>query len=58
VKREELDELHYITPIVNVGSILKQGILSHQLMERMQHTSVAMAEVQTRRAILPMMEAP
>ncbi len=34
MKREELDELHYITPIVNVASILSKGILSHQLAAR------------------------
>ncbi|HEX6554526.1 MAG TPA: DUF4433 domain-containing protein [Ktedonobacteraceae bacterium] len=46
MRREELEELHYITPIVNVASILSSGILSHQLAARVNHTSVAMQEVQ------------
>lgn len=46
MRREELDELHYITPIVNVASILSRGILSHTLAERIPHNSVAMQEIQ------------
>ncbi len=46
MRREELDELHYITPIDNVVSILSSGILSHQLAAKVHHTSVAMQEVQ------------
>ena len=46
MQREELEELHYITPIVNVASILSSGILSHQLAAKVHHTSVAMREVQ------------
>jgi hypothetical protein len=49
MRREELDELHYITPIVNVASILSRGILSHQLADKVPHESVAMQEVQDRR---------
>lgn len=49
MKREELDELQYITPIVNVPSILLRGILSHKLADRFPHESVAMQEVQERR---------
>jgi len=49
MRREELDELHYITPIVNVASILSRGILSHQLADKIPHESVAMQEVQDRR---------
>lgn len=49
MRREELDELHYITPIVNVASILSRGILSHQLAAKVPHESVAMQEVQDRR---------
>jgi len=49
MRREELEELHYITPIVNVASILSSGILSHQLAAKVHHTSVAMQEVQDRR---------
>jgi hypothetical protein len=29
MKRSELTELHYITPIANISSILRLGILSH-----------------------------
>jgi acetyltransferase-like isoleucine patch superfamily enzyme len=48
--RDELDELHYITPIDNVPSILRRGILSHSRAERFQHESVALQEIQERRA--------
>lgn len=50
MKREELEELHYITPISNVPSICKRGILSHHGAARIQHQSIAMAEIQDRRA--------
>ena len=49
MRREELDELHYITPIVNVSSILSRGILSHRFADKVPHESVAMQEVQDRR---------
>ena len=49
MEREELDELQYITPIVNVPSILLRGILSHKFADRFPHESVAMQEVQDRR---------
>jgi hypothetical protein len=49
MRKEEIDELHYITPIDNVDSILANGILSHRLAERVSHRSVAMQEVQDRR---------
>lgn len=49
MRREELEELHYITPIANVGSILARGILSHRRAERVPHQSVAKPEVQERR---------
>jgi hypothetical protein len=50
MKRSELTELHYITPIANVASIMHLGILSHNRAARMQHRSVAMNEIQDRRA--------
>ena len=50
MKRSELEDLHYITPIANVPSILKQGILSHTQVQRLRHRSVAMKEVQDLRA--------
>lgn len=48
--REELEELHYITPINNVPSICERGILSHHRAESVRHDSVAMPEVQDIRA--------
>jgi hypothetical protein len=49
--RDEVKELHYITHIDNVASILRHGILSHNEVKRrgLQHVSVAMAEIQERR---------
>ena len=45
----ELDELHYITLIVNISSIYKSGIFSHKKAEKISHQSVAMDEIQDRR---------
>ena len=50
MQRSELHELHYITPIVNAPSIVARGILSHRAAEKLQHESVAMAEIQTLRS--------
>lgn len=50
MKREELEELHYIVPIVNVPSICVHGILSHNKAETVEHESCAMQEIQDRRA--------
>jgi len=49
VNRADVSELHYITPIENVPSILEHGILSNRKSARLAHTSVAMEEVQERR---------
>lgn len=46
---DELDELHYITPIANLSSILEHGILCHRLAAKLKHESVADEEVQDRR---------
>lgn len=46
MKRSDLDELHYITPIQNVPSIMNHGILCHQKVRQVNHASVAMQEVQ------------
>ncbi|MGH7845634.1 MAG: DarT ssDNA thymidine ADP-ribosyltransferase family protein [Candidatus Binatia bacterium] len=48
----DLAELHYITPIANVSSILKLGILSNREIakRRIQASSVASSGVQERRA--------
>ena len=50
MRREELEELHYITPIANVPSILTHGILSHRRAKRISLQSIAKAEVQEKRA--------
>ena len=46
MKRADVKELHYITAIANVSSILKHGILSHTLAAQLTHDSVAMPEIQ------------
>ncbi|MCX5812607.1 MAG: DUF4433 domain-containing protein [Proteobacteria bacterium] len=45
-----IKELHYITHIDNIPSITTDGILSHKRASKQHHTSVAMEEVQDRRA--------
>lgn len=50
MRRDELEELHYITPISNVPSIADLGILSHERASRVSHDSVAMQEIQDLRA--------
>lgn len=52
MKREELEEFHYITPIENLPTIFALGILSHNGMKKknIRHRSVAMQEIQDRRA--------
>lgn len=47
--RDELEELHYITHVENLISILATGILSHRRAARLPHRSVAMQEIQDRR---------
>lgn len=50
MERQKLKELHYITPVDNVASIMREGILSHARVSGLVHGSVAMQEVQDRRA--------
>jgi len=50
VQRSELHELCYITPIANVPSILRVGIVSHRRSLEINHVSVAMQEMQDRRS--------
>jgi len=50
MQRSELAELHYITPTANLLSILSRGILSYNRVKRVNHQSVAMNEIQDRRA--------
>ena len=47
--RSDVKELYFITPIVNVPSILEYGILSHNLSTKLPHRSVAMQEIQDKR---------
>lgn len=47
--RDDLEEFHYITPINNIPSIIRHGILSHKRVDRMDHETVALQEVQDRR---------
>jgi hypothetical protein len=49
MNRADVTELHYITAIANVSSILHHGILSHTLAAELAHDSVAMPEIQERR---------
>lgn len=46
MNRADVTELHYITAIANVTSILQNGILSHTLAAELRHESVAMPEIQ------------
>ena len=50
MRRDELSELHYIAPLSNLPSIYQLGILSHRRAEKIAHESVAMEEIQDRRA--------
>lgn len=49
MKRADIKELYYITPIANVPSIMKKGILSNVLSKKLPHESLAMEEIQFRR---------
>ena len=50
MKRDELEELHFITPIGNVASICQLGVLSHRSATNIRHESVAMPDIQDQRA--------
>lgn len=52
MERSRIRELHYITDMANVASMLERGLLSNRLARRVAsgHVSVADAEVQARRA--------
>lgn len=49
MERDELQELHYITPMCNLPSILQHGLLSNVRAARHRPASVAMPEIQNRR---------
>lgn len=50
MRRDELKELHYITPIANVASIRSRGLLCYRIASKLPHASVASAVIQERRA--------
>ncbi|ADL43598.1 DUF4433 domain-containing protein [Micromonospora aurantiaca (nom. illeg.)] len=49
MERGRVQELHFITPISNLESVLRHGILSHNAARRLPHLSVADEDVQSRR---------
>ncbi len=49
MNRGDITEIHFITSIENVTSILENGILSNRRAARLPHVSVALEEVQERR---------
>jgi hypothetical protein len=46
MERKDLNELHYITHIANVASILSYGILSHNRAKKLNHKSIADQTIQ------------
>jgi hypothetical protein len=50
MRRDELAELHYITPIENVASIIQRGILSNRRAQPFRPRTIAKPEVQALRA--------
>lgn len=50
MERSAVKELHYILPIANLESVLARGILSHSKVAKIKHDSIAMPEIQERRA--------
>jgi hypothetical protein len=49
VRRSELKELHYITPIANMPSIIRRGILCKNQADRFDAASIALQSVQDTR---------
>jgi hypothetical protein len=49
VERARVHELHYITPIANLRSIMTHGLLSHNQAAKIPHESVANESVQDNR---------
>jgi hypothetical protein len=49
MNRSQLTELHYITPLTNLPSILARGILCHDRAQHLEHESIAIEEVQSTR---------
>ncbi len=44
-----VNELHYISPIENIPSILEHGILCHNRVSELSHRDISMSEIQERR---------
>lgn len=53
MRRKDVTELHYITPIRNLTSILEVGILSHHKAKFIGHHSLANSDVQAKRSSKP-----
>src|SRR5271168_3858043 len=52
MRRSEITELHYLTPIANLPSILRSGLLSHKLAASIKSaSSIANPDVQARRSV-------
>jgi hypothetical protein len=49
MERAVVKELHYITPAENLASIVRYGLVCHNLAERVPHASVASNVIQDRR---------
>jgi hypothetical protein len=49
MERHEIDELHYITPLDNISSILSNGILCYERSQKIKSVSVAMGVIQEKR---------
>lgn len=49
MERSRVREVHYITPLANIASILERGILSHNRVSAIDHFSIADEDVQDRR---------
>jgi hypothetical protein len=47
---QDVEELHFICPLANLESVCERGILCHEGAKAVPHNSVAMAEIQDRRA--------
>jgi ssDNA thymidine ADP-ribosyltransferase, DarT len=50
LERDELSELHYITHLTNLSSILEHGLVSHRRAAKLAHESVANPQVQELRS--------
>ena len=49
MKRSDVKELYFITPIANLLSIMQHGILSNELAKKLAHESLSMEEIQSKR---------